>query len=77
MSPVARILTGAVGLYRRYVSPVTSQRCRFEPTCSAYALQAISERGAVVGSALALRRIARCHPWSPGGIDRVPARPGG
>jgi putative membrane protein insertion efficiency factor len=77
MSPVARILTGAVGLYRRYVSPLTPQRCRFEPTCSVYALQAISERGAVVGSALALRRIARCHQWSSGGIDRVPARPGG
>ena len=77
MSPVARILTGAVRLYRRYVSPLTAQRCRFEPTCSAYALQAISERGAVVGSALALRRIARCHPWSPGGIDRVPTRPAG
>jgi uncharacterized protein len=77
MSPVARVLTEALGLYRRYVSPLTPQRCRFEPTCSAYALQAIAERGAVVGSGLALRRIARCHPWSPGGIDRVPARKAG
>ena len=74
MSPLARILTVALRVYRRYVSPLTPRRCRFEPTCSAYALQAIAERGALVGSALALRRIARCHPWSPGGIDRVPAR---
>jgi putative membrane protein insertion efficiency factor len=74
MSPAKTILARAIRLYRRYVSPLTPQRCRFEPTCSAYALQAVSERGAVVGTALALRRIARCHPWSPGGIDRVPAK---
>jgi putative membrane protein insertion efficiency factor len=77
MSLAARILAGAVTLYRRYISPLTGPRCRFEPTCSAYALQAISERGALVGSALALSRVARCHPWSPGGIDRVPARKAG
>lgn len=74
MSPPTAILAGAIRLYRRYISPLTPQRCRFEPTCSAYALQAISERGAVVGTALALRRIGRCHPWSPGGVDRVPAK---
>lgn len=74
MSPPTSILAGAIRLYRRYISPLTPQRCRFEPTCSAYAQQAISERGAVVGTALALRRIGRCHPWSPGGIDRVPAK---
>jgi putative membrane protein insertion efficiency factor len=74
MSPATTILAGAIKLYRRYISPFTAQRCRFEPTCSAYALEAISERGAVVGTALALRRVARCHPWSPGGFDRVPAK---
>jgi hypothetical protein len=74
VSPVARVLVVAIGLYRRVVSPLLPRSCRYEPTCSAYALEAIRVHGALRGSALAVRRIARCHPWAPGGIDRVPER---
>lgn len=74
MSPAAFVLTRALTLYRRFLSPLTPRRCRFEPTCSAYALEAVSRHGALLGVLLAARRIARCHPWSLGGIDRVPAR---
>lgn len=74
MSPAARLLTALIGLYRRFVSPLLGPHCRYEPSCSAYAREAIATYGAWRGSRLALSRIARCHPWAPGGIDRVPAR---
>lgn len=74
MSVAARALTAAIGLYQRFVSPILAPRCRFHPTCSAYAAEAVSTHGALRGSWLALRRIARCHPWNPGGVDPVPAR---
>ena len=77
MSIVARVLVALIGLYRRFLSPLLPRSCRFEPTCSEYALQAIATHGALRGTALAVRRIARCHPWNPGGIDRVPARKAG
>lgn len=70
----ARVLGALIGLYRRFISPLLPRTCRYEPTCSAYAAEAIATHGAVRGSVLALRRIARCHPFHPGGIDRVPAR---
>ena len=70
----ARALAGLIALYRRWVSPLTPRRCRFEPTCSAYALEAIRTHGALRGSVMALRRIGRCHPFAGGGIDPVPAR---
>ena len=76
MSPLARILTALIGLYRRFLSPLLGPRCRYEPTCSAYALEAIRVHGALRGSWLAARRVGRCHPWGPGGIDHVPARKG-
>jgi uncharacterized protein len=60
-------------IYRVAVSPALGPACRFEPTCSAYAEQAILRFGACKGSYLALRRIARCHPFSAGGLDPVPA----
>jgi uncharacterized protein len=60
-------------MYRFAISPVLGPACRFEPTCSVYAQQAIERFGAVRGSALAMRRILRCHPFSPGGLDPVPA----
>lgn len=75
MSPIARFLVGLIAIYRRFISPLLPLSCRYEPTCSAYALEAIRTHGAVRGTGLALRRIARCHPWHPGGIDRVPAGP--
>jgi uncharacterized protein len=68
------VLTGLITVYRRVLSPLLPRHCRFEPTCSTYALEAIRTHGAVRGSVLALRRIARCHPFTPGGIDHVPAR---
>ena len=74
VSPGARALVALIGLYRRFISPLLPRTCRYEPTCSAYAAEAIATHGMIRGTALALRRIARCHPFHPGGIDRVPAR---
>lgn len=59
--------------YRKVVSPLYGQVCRFFPSCSAYALEAITVHGAVKGSWLAVRRLLRCHPWNSGGVDHVPA----
>lgn len=74
MSLAARFLTAVIGLYQRFISPLLGPHCRFEPTCSAYAAQAVSTYGALRGGWLAVRRIARCHPWNPGGVDPVPTR---
>lgn len=70
--PLARVLLLLVGGYRRWVSPLLGPRCRFAPSCSAYAAEAVTVHGAGRGSWLALRRIARCHPFHPGGHDPVP-----
>ena len=59
--------------YRLLLSPSLGSACRFEPTCSAYSLQALQQHGAVMGSYLTLRRLGRCHPWCDGGLDPVPA----
>jgi putative membrane protein insertion efficiency factor len=58
--------------YRKVISPLYGQVCRFFPSCSAYALEAITVHGAVKGSWLAAKRLARCHPWNAGGVDHVP-----
>lgn len=73
-SVAARLLMLAVSGYQRGVSSLLMPRCRFAPSCSAYALQALAEHGAVRGSWLAVRRIGRCHPFHPGGYDPVPPR---
>lgn len=70
-----RVLVGAIRLYRLLLSPWLGNACRFEPTCSAYAIGAIERHGAAVGTALAAGRILRCHPWCAGGHDPVPATP--
>ncbi|MEL7666910.1 MAG: membrane protein insertion efficiency factor YidD [Actinomycetota bacterium] len=62
----------AIRGYRRFISPALPPSCRFTPTCSAYALTAIERHGVVRGGWLAVKRIARCHPWNPGGYDPVP-----
>jgi len=72
MSAGARLTVAALGLYKRFLSPLLPRACRFEPTCSAYARQAISRHGLVRGGALAARRLLRCHPFHRGGIDPVP-----
>ncbi len=77
MSIQARILTGAVRLYRETLSPLLGRHCRYEPTCSQYALDALSEYGAARGGAMALRRLGRCHPWAAGGFDPVPSKSNG
>ena len=74
MSLAARAALLLVSLYRRWVSPLLPRHCRYEPTCSAYAAEAIGRFGLLRGGTMALRRIARCHPWAPGGVDVVPER---
>ena len=71
-SPAAWLLITLITAYRRFISPLLGQRCRFYPSCSAYGLQAVQEHGALRGSWLAVRRIGRCHPFHPGGVDPVP-----
>ena len=70
-SPLAWLVLGLVRLYR-WTAAVRTPRCRFLPTCSSYAYEAVSVHGALRGGWLALRRIGRCHPWNPGGVDPVP-----
>jgi uncharacterized protein len=70
-----RALIALVRFYRFFLSPWLGSSCRFEPTCSAYALQALQRHGAATGGALTLHRLARCHPWCAGGHDPVPAEP--
>jgi putative membrane protein insertion efficiency factor len=69
---MSRLLVALIGLYRRWISPVLGPRCRFAPSCSAYAAEAIATHGALRGGWLALRRIGRCHPFNRGGLDPVP-----
>ncbi|MEV4196908.1 membrane protein insertion efficiency factor YidD [Micromonospora globbae] len=75
-SAAARVLSGPIIAYRRWISPALPARCRFYPSCSAYALEAVARHGAVRGAGLAVRRLLRCHPFHPGGHDPVP-EPGG
>ncbi len=70
-----RLLMGGVHAYRLLLKAWIGNDCRFEPSCSAYALQALDRHGAAAGSYLAAARIARCHPWCDGGHDPVPAAP--
>ncbi|EWT01031.1 membrane protein insertion efficiency factor [Intrasporangium oryzae NRRL B-24470] len=62
----------AVRLYQRFVSPLRPPTCRFYPSCSAYAVTALQRFGPLRGGWLAARRLGRCHPWTPGGVDEVP-----
>lgn len=66
------LLIGIVKAYRIFLSPWIGSACRFEPTCSVYALEALQTHGAAAGSYLTVSRIGRCHPWCAGGLDPVP-----
>jgi putative membrane protein insertion efficiency factor len=66
------LVVGLIDLYRKLISPLVPAACRFSPTCSQYARQAVLKHGVLRGVSLAAARIARCHPWHPGGIDPVP-----
>ncbi|MDQ6526437.1 membrane protein insertion efficiency factor YidD [Nocardioides sp. LHD-245] len=74
MNPVTWVLVGLVRGYQLLVSPLLGPTCRYYPSCSAYAVQALQVHGALRGSWLAVRRLLRCHPWAPGGVDHVPPR---
>ncbi len=68
-----QLLIGGVRAYRFLLKPWLGNACRFEPTCSAYTLQALQQHGALQGAALGGWRLLRCHPWCDGGLDPVPA----
>ena len=68
------ILIAVIRFYQKFISPLKPPSCRFYPTCSSYALVVINRFGAFRGGLLAVKRILRCHPYNPGGIDPVPER---
>ena len=67
------LLIGLLKAYRAVISPLYGDVCKFYPTCSAYSLEAVQRHGAITGTWLTMRRLVRCHPWSLGGFDPVPA----
>ena len=69
---LAAVLKAPIHVYRYAISPLLPPACRFYPSCSEYAVEAIGTHGPVKGSWLAARRVCRCHPWNPGGVDPVP-----
>jgi putative membrane protein insertion efficiency factor len=72
MERMSTLLRGLIRAYQLTLSPLLGPRCRFYPSCSQYAMEAVGQYGALRGSWLALRRLARCHPWHAGGYDPVP-----
>ncbi len=72
MSPLAHLLALPIRLYKRFLSPLLPPACRFHPTCSVYALEALHKHGALRGLRLTVGRLLRCQPFHPGGFDPVP-----
>lgn len=68
------LLAGLILGYQKLISPMLGPRCRFYPSCSAYALEAVRVHGAAKGTVLATARVCRCHPWNDGGVDHVPPK---
>ena len=66
------VLLFLIRFYQRWISPMMAPHCRFYPTCSSYAQEAITRHGAIKGGYLAIVRLLKCHPWHPGGVDLVP-----
>jgi uncharacterized protein len=73
---IKRALLAVIRFYSRAISPALPPRCRFYPTCSAYAAEAVERHGAARGTWLAVRRLVKCAPWHPGGVDPVPPSTG-
>lgn len=74
MTLLSKVLIAPIRWYQRWISPALPPTCRFYPSCSAYAVRALELHGPVIGLYLAIRRLLRCHPWTPGGIDQVPPK---
>lgn len=72
--PFVMLLVGAIKLYKLAISPLLGPKCKFYPTCSTYAIDALLQHGLFKGTVLATYRIGRCHPWQLGGLDPVPAK---
>lgn len=72
--PLKYVLIGFLRLYRLLISPIYGPVCRYYPSCSAYALEAVTVHGSIRGSWLTIKRLLRCNPWSLGGVDKVPPR---
>ena len=72
MTPLAYIVSLPVKAYRLILSPWVGHGCRYQPTCSVYALEALQKHGGIKGTYLMIRRIGRCHPWGGSGVDNVP-----
>ena len=72
--PLRYLLIALLKFYRLFISPLYGQVCRYHPSCSTYALEAVQVHGSIRGSWLAVRRLVRCHPWAPGGYDPVPPK---
>jgi hypothetical protein len=72
LNPAKTLILLILRFYKRWISPLLGARCRFHPSCSNYAMTAVERFGVLRGGWLAARRIARCHPWHPGGLDPVP-----
>ena len=76
MNPAVLVLKGMIRLYQWFLSPILGPGCRYAPSCSEYAAEAVEAHGALRGSFLALGRLLRCHPWGGSGYDPVPDPPG-
>ena len=74
MRVITWLLVLPIRVYQRVLSPLLGPRCRFYPSCSEYAIEALTTHGPVKGLGLAVWRLLRCHPWNPGGLDPVPPR---
>ena len=70
--PMRNVLVSLIKLYRMLLSPYLGQQCRFTPSCSRYAMEALQRHGAIKGTWLSVKRLARCHPWGGSGHDPVP-----
>lgn len=75
MNPLVRAAVRVIEAYRHMISPLRPASCRFTPTCSQYAVDALTEYGLVRGGWMTIARLARCGPWHPGGWDPIPQRP--